>query len=447
MSGLRASSVLPCSQPIKIWRGQGLLPEVRALVNQCPVLDMHTHLFDPAFGQLNLFGIDALLTYHYLVAEYARASRLSQAEISEFLQKPKAEQAEMILQKLFVENTPISEACRGVLTTLEMLKISIKDSTLPLQPPLPQYRQMLQGVSYQDHVSRVLQLANVDRVVMTNDPFVEAERTVWLRGFERDPRFWAALRIDPLFTNWVRAQEVIQQDQGKTVGQDNYLGIRKFLGKWVATMKPVYLAASLPATFCYPAPKEDCCAQLLDQAVLPLAKDLNLPVALMIGVKRGLNPALGLAGDGVGRSKIAAVENLCLNNPEIRFLITMLHRDNQYELAVAARKFPNLMPFGCWWFLNTPSSITEITRMRFELLGTEFIPQHSDARVLDQLIYKWQHSREIIAAVLTEMYLKLPDSYELSTTQIQRDVHKLLRGNFVNFVGLKSEPLEAGGQD
>ena len=26
-----------------------------------------------------------------------------------------------------------------------------------------------------------------------------------------------------------------------------------------------------------------------------------------------------------------------------------------------ARKFANLMPFGCWWFLNNPSIIAEIT--------------------------------------------------------------------------------------
>ena len=32
--------------------------------------------------------------------------------------------------------------------------------------------------------------------------------------------------------------------------------------------------------------------------------------------------------------------------------------------------------------LNNPSLVEEITRMRMELLGTSFIPQHSDARVL-----------------------------------------------------------------
>lgn len=42
--------------------------------------------------------------------------------------------------------------------------------------------------------------------------------------------------------------------------------------------------------------------------------------------------------------------------------------------------------------------------MRLELLGLSFIPQHSDARVLDQLIYKWQHSRAIIGEVLAGKY-------------------------------------------
>ena len=88
----------------------------------------------------------------------------------------------------------------------------------------------------------------------------------------------------------------------------------------------------------------------------------------------------------------------------------MLARENQHELCVAARKFGNLMVFGCWWFLNNPSLIEEIERMRFELLGTSFIPQHSDARVLDQLIYKWDHSRRIIGKVLADKYADLAET-------------------------------------
>ena len=32
-------------------------------------MDIHTHLYEAAFGELLLWGIDELLIYHYLVAE------------------------------------------------------------------------------------------------------------------------------------------------------------------------------------------------------------------------------------------------------------------------------------------------------------------------------------------------------------------------------------------
>ena len=102
--------------------------------------------------------------------------------------------------------------------------------------------------------------------------------------------------------------------------------------------------------------------------------------------------------------------NLCREFPSNRFFVTMLARENQHELCVAARKFGNLMVFGCWWFLNNPSLIDEITRMRMELLGTSFIPQHCDARVLEQLIYKWDHSRQLIAKVLADKYEEMGEA-------------------------------------
>jgi hypothetical protein len=113
----------------------------------------------------------------------------------------------------------------------------------------------------------------------------------------------------------------------------------------------------------------------------------------------------------------------------------MLARENQHELAVAARKFGNLMVFGCWWFVNNPSLIEEITRLRVELLGTTFIPQHSDARVLEQLLYKWDHSREIIARVLVDKYLEMAATgWQATDDDIRRDVRLLLHDNFANFL-------------
>src|SRR5947209_16150330 len=125
---------------------------------------------------------------------------------------------------------------------------------------------------------------------------------------------------------------------------------------------------------------------------------------MMIGSKLRVNPALGDAGDMVGISDVSSVVRLCAAFPKNKFFVTMLARENQHELCVAARKFGNLMVFGCWWFLNNPILIEEMTRMRLELLGTTIIPQHSDARVLDQLLYKWNHSRAIIGKVLVDKY-------------------------------------------
>ncbi|MGC9328614.1 MAG: glucuronate isomerase, partial [Candidatus Hinthialibacter sp.] len=154
----------------------------------------------------------------------------------------------------------------------------------------------------------------------------------------------------------------------------------------------------------------------------------------MIGVKKLINPDLQLAGDSLGRANLECLENLCLKNPENRFLVTLLSRENQHELCVIARKFNNLLPFGCWWFMNNPSIIDEITRERFELLGWSFIPQHSDARVLDQLLYKWPHSRRLIANVLTDKYRDLlQGGWRVTEEEIQRDVKRLFQDNFETF--------------
>jgi hypothetical protein len=154
----------------------------------------------------------------------------------------------------------------------------------------------------------------------------------------------------------------------------------------------------------------------------------------MLGVKRAVNPQLKLAGDGVGSSNLAVLQNLCARFPENKFLATVLAREGQHELCVLARKFRNLHPFGCWWFTNVPHLIDEITRLRLELLGLSFTAQHSDARVLDQIVYKWQHSRRIIAQALVDKYSDLAKTgWQVNRAEIERDVKDLFGGAFERF--------------
>lgn len=79
--------------------------------------------------------------------------------------------------------------------------------------------------------------------------------------------------------------------------------------------------------------------------------------------------------------------------------------------------------------------VREITQMRIEMLGTAFTAQHSDARVLDQLIYKWAHSRSVIATVLAEEVSKLCQSgWCPNRAEIRRDVKRLFGGSYEKFL-------------
>lgn len=168
---------------------------------------------------------------------------------------------------------------------------------------------------------------------------------------------------------------------------------------------------------------------------MPVCAERKLPWAMMIGSRLRVNPPLNDAGDMVGQADVLSVVNLCRDFPANKFMVTMLARENQHELCVAARKFDNLLIFGCWWFLNNPVLIEEMTRMRLELLGTTFCPQHSDARILDQLLYKWEHSRRIIGKVLVDKYADLAETgYRVTAAHVKADAALLLRDNYRKFL-------------
>ena len=407
-----------------------LRQSVDSIVASTGVTDVHTHLYSPRFGGLLLWGVDELITYHYLIAETLRWADLP---YQEYWKLSKQAQADLIWRNLFLDNSPVAESCRGVLTALGKLGLDVANRDLQ------SYRRYFAGLSVGEYVDRAFEVSGIKEVVMTNDPFDDAEREVWMQGPEEDPRFRAALRLDALLNTWEIGGAKLARwgysVQSRITG-DTVREVSRFLREWAERMQAVYMAVSLPPSFVMP--EESPRGALIKECVLPVCAELNIPFAMMIGVKKLVNPDLQLAGDSVGKASIETVEHLCAAYPGNKFLVTMLSRENQHELCVAARKFRNLMPFGCWWFLNNPSLVEEITRMRLELLGLSFIPQHSDARVLDQLLYKWEHSRRIIADALFDKYRDLmATGWALDESEIKRDVEKLFGGNFWSFVERK----------
>ena len=191
-----------------------------------------------------------------------------------------------------------------------------------------------------------------------------------------DKRFHAALRIDPLLNlnegAYAKLREWGYAADTNLSGQ-SVEEIKRFLKDWIGRMNALYVAASLPPTFCIP--EKSGRSRVVEECIIPVCRELNKPFAMMIGVNKLVNPALGDAGDSSGVADINTVAYLCQKYPKNKFLVTMLSLENQHELAVCARKFGNLMVFGCWWFLNNPSIIDKMTRMRLELLGLSFVPQ------------------------------------------------------------------------
>jgi hypothetical protein len=391
-----------------------------AALQATPVTDIHTHLYPPNFGSLFKSGIDDLLTYHYLVAEFFRAAH-GEVSPEQFWTLPQPQQADLVWEHLFLRRSPISEAARGVITCLKEVGLD------PNGRDLAEHRNAFAKWTPAERIDRVLQSSGVRSLVMTNDPFDETESATWDAGVTRDDCFHAALRLDPLFDASASAA-THRQRLGLVTGSGNLDpdAARRFVESWCDRINPVYLAVSLPPDFMYPGTPA---AHAIDNVLVPAARERHLPIALMIGVKRQVNPTLQLAGDAVGQADLTSLENLCRQHAQVRFLVTVLARENQHELVVLARKFANLHLFGCWWFLNIPHLTEEMTRMRIELLGHSFTPQHSDARVLEQLIYKWYDTRQMLHRVLLDKYAALHDAgWYVTASQVQTEVTSLLGG-------------------
>ncbi|CAM9351244.1 unnamed protein product [Phaeothamnion confervicola] len=497
-----------------------VLEEVAAV----EVIDLHTHLLPPSHGNLMLWGIDDLLTYHYLVAEFfMTATNVTPAA---FHALPKRERADRIWRRLFVERLPLSEAAQGVVTTLQRLGLGAEAAARDL----PAVRRWFARQDPSAYCERVFRQAGVRYCVMTNIPFDPREAACW-RPVRRpySPRFRSALRVDPLLAgDWLAVAAAL-----RAAGYAETLeGARAYLRDWVETMRPEYFMASTPHDFALPpelvagVPEMDRGGtsgrggggggggggddggggggdtsgsggadgaaggagqhaaagsaggadggsgaltgaastpataiarqrggagggavggvavgmppeghRLLTEVLIPLAEELGLPLALKFGAHRGINPALAIGGDGMVVADVGVLRRLCACFPRVKFLATFLARANQHEAAVLASKFANLHLYGCWWYCNNPSIISEITSMRLEMLGTAFTAQHSDARVLDQLIYKWDHSRTVIAAAVAADFRRLVAAgWAVSRAEVRREVSRLFGGAYVEFM-------------
>ena len=442
------------------------------------VIDLHTHQLPPSHGALCVWGIDELLTYHYLVSEYFMTAPASISPEG-FYALNKHDQADLIWDALFIQRSPISEATRGVITTLVALGLEAHVKSRDITAIRKFYDTFRVGgeSGVSTFVEKVMSIAGVRYVIMTNIPFDAMEAHHW-RPKKKDypATFKSALRVDPLLAGDKQTVEKALKFAGYGT---SIAEARKYLHDWCDTMKPEYMMASTPHDFRFVAADDggtltnvkkrganedslrvpfaftdllnkDCigCEEIdnspsvinersayFTDCLMKVCEERNLPLALKIGAHRQINPAMSSAGDGMVVADTGTLARLCSAYPKVRFLATFLSRQNQHEACVLANKFRNLHIYGCWWYCNNPSIIKEITQMRLEMLGTAFTAQHSDARVIDQLIYKWSHSRAVIAKVLVEEYRKtISSGWCITRQEIRRDIAQLFGGSYEDFM-------------
>ncbi|MGC0772180.1 MAG: hypothetical protein WB543_04545, partial [Candidatus Acidiferrum sp.] len=117
---LKSTRHTPATSDSERLTGGRIFTTVEEVLASTPFVDIHTHLYPPVFGKIGLWGIDELLTYHYLEAELFRSSDIRP---DRYWTLSKREQADVIWRTLFVENTPISEATRGVIAVLDAFQL------------------------------------------------------------------------------------------------------------------------------------------------------------------------------------------------------------------------------------------------------------------------------------------------------------------------------------
>src|ERR1700720_4008502 len=232
-STLSTSSTVSMSSPIvqqptassarPILGPQEILRAVEDELSATRFIDVHTHLFMPSLGKLGLWGIDELITYHYLGAELFRSSDLKPEQ---YWNMSKREKADAIWRALFVENAPVSEATRGLVAVLNAFGLPTSG------PDLSKARDFFAAQNLDAHIRKVFELAGISEVVMTNDPLDPDEAPLWEQGAQPDPQFHPVLRLDRILNKWTDNCRVLAA-QGYAVNDDatgqSVSAVRRFL--------------------------------------------------------------------------------------------------------------------------------------------------------------------------------------------------------------------------
>lgn len=375
---------------------------IEKFVNSTPIFDIHTHLFPSKFKKYYNVGLVKLLNYHYLKAELFS---LGNIKIRNFNNLDDNKKAKIIWNNLFLNRYPLSTATQGVLRILKLYGVDDVNQKFDKILKITNDNQL----SEED----IFKITNIKQVVMTNNPFNKEERKIL--NLNRDNKYLNSIRIDDLF---------MEPKNKKNLFTSYYLSSNEKIKIAIREIKKI-LKNNKPSYFSLSSENlDEFRNQLFFDDFLPLLRQSKTPMMLLIGVKRQVNKLYKDAGDSIGTFNFNNLEKILIKFPNNNFLVSCLDYRDQFKMNVLARKFQNLKIVGFWWFNNNESVIENLLKQRFELLGDSFILQHSDARIVDQLVYKWLDFKSIYIKVMVEKYHKLLSlGYKIKTIDLEKKIN------------------------
>lgn len=377
-------------------------------------VDIHVHDMPDCCGeQFALVGPDATIDYHYAYGEYMGGCGLLSEQAQKFWAMKQSERVDLLAKSMFCDGClQTSEARKGILTAASVL--GLPTSSGDFMRILREWREMFRELGRERYTDLIFERAGITHVVSTQSPFVPEECQLYLRPEvidSWDSRYWCGLRWDEFALKPEVSDEICKglmnrpEAAGSLSQQKTCSASRKLLEFWISHLPNVkYVALSLPgwARLSRECERSQRIRQVLSEVIIPVARERKLPVFLMPYVRRGLNANFRNAGDCVERGEINDLIEFISCTPDVVFAVTPLDENDNYPLSFAARALPNLRIWGHWWGNLNPVLIEQQLRLRMQMNGYVHFGVNSDARIRDQLLFKWPRYFRAQKKVLVE---------------------------------------------
>lgn len=336
------------------------------------MIDFHSHLY-PETDIRYKAGLIDLLNYHYFYGEYAKARKYSSQEMGVFLKMPAEDKAKLIWEYIFVHKRKdeLSHAGLGVIEIINTLlpnKFSFSESRNEI---CENFQDVLSAYKTPS-IEEIFNITGLSYTIGTYEPGETLPTSPFIKG---------AVRIDSCHeTSYPDIDESAEYYSLSCETHSDVFSTRMRNNK--------ITLYSLMTHFYY----EKKFTKFLKSLI-----DAGKSLWLMLGVARNINSFMGLGGDSIGLCDMRVVEMFAKKFPELNIKFSILDINQLNRAIVAERIFPNLSFQYPWWFnVNTIDVNMYLTKSR-EILGKRKseIEFYSDARVLEQLIYKYNFFKSL----------------------------------------------------